>query len=104
VLFFCIDPEQHEVIEAVTTEITVPPEIEVKVSALRQPEIKVSLLEVDGAIFDDLMLTEEPDLRHWTYHFRFHSHDLEFVSANPGTALQVHGVDVLADFVSGECD
>ena len=51
-------------IEAVTTEITVPSEIKVKVSAFRQPEIKVSLLEVDGAIFDDLMLTQEADLRH----------------------------------------
>jgi hypothetical protein len=62
-LFLTVDREQHEVIEAMVTVVSVFAEVKIKLYIFWQPECDVLLRKGNWPILDHLMLAEQANFR-----------------------------------------
>ena len=84
-------------IKAVPSMIAMTVDFEEKIGALRQPQVDVLLLEVNGAIFGDLMLDREP--LYGVQQLGLDAQNLKVVGIDPGAPFLVNPVGFRAHHI-----
>ena len=76
--------------KAVTSMEPLPAEIHVKIGAGREPKLHVPILEIDGAVFNRLVLREELNPADGVHKVSLQPYNLVGASCDPCTPLQIH--------------
>ena len=99
-LLFCVHGVQHKMIKTVPPIIAVFSEVEINIGAFWQPKRGVLLRKWNRSVLNRLMLTDQLNLWHRTYHVGLDPHNLKLVGSNPRSTLQIDRVQLISDFIA----